>query len=216
MSRACFIDHGQEPNYDLLRRHNITECVMPSQNSHGGRPLSATLCEKVFQQLTAEGKNFVVSVHVAWNWNDGYETGAEFAEYCDAELKRINWQRNPKMVADIEKGGQTPPDELHWVDYLVSFCERWRQLRPTRPTDITFEGMQGGLFNGRGPAVAKILGANVGLIPQAYTGDERRMAEDVVSDDLLPYFPAHRTRLYYLAPPALNWNGYLWRMGLLT
>lgn len=205
--RACFIDHDQEANYTLLRKHKVDEVVYPSI----GENVNASLLEK------AKNQGFNASLHIAWNWTGGFSSGAKFAEYCDRELRRIAWLGNPKLVADIEKGAGL--DDLRYVDYVVDFCRRWRELRPTRPTDITLEGMQGGLFDGREVAVAKIINANVGMVPQAYTGLEQPRAEDVIWRNLAPYFPAHKLRIYYLprggAPP-MDWDGYLWRQGLLN
>ena len=203
--RSCFIDHNQEANYDLLKRHGITEILYPTRDS----PVNSNLCQK------AKDKGFNVGLMVAWNWLGGHPTGARFAEFCDNELKRIAWPGNPKLVADIEKGAGL--DDLRYVDYVVDFCRRWRELRPKRATDWTLESMQGGLFNGRGQAVNAIIAANVGIIPQYYTGDERPMAQDVAFRDLTAYgFPSHRIRGFYLAKDLpINWDGYAWTQGKL-
>lgn len=203
--KACFVDHGNEANYDLLKRHGVTEVLYPTQNS----PVSAALCQK------AKDKGFDVSLMVAWGWTGAGTTGKSFAEFCDRELKRIGWAGNPKLVADIEKGAGL--DDVRYVDYVVDFVTRWRQLRPTRATDWTLESLQGGLFNGRGQAVAAIVQANVGIVPQFYTGDERPIAADVACKDLLAYgFPQHRLRGFYLARDLpVGWDGYAWSQGKL-
>src|SRR5581483_3217382 len=53
------------------------------------------------------------------------------------EGSRIGWMGNPPVCLDIE---------VHDISYVLGCLRRWRQLRPTRETDWTLEGMQGGLL----------------------------------------------------------------------
>lgn len=203
--RAVFAEHEQDVDLNKLRRYGITEIVVPTQDS----PLANA--DKL-QYLKDQG--FKPTLFVAWNWFPGL-SGTQFAEKCDAELKRIGWGGNPHLQADIEKGAGV--DDSNYVDYVVSFVRRWRQLRPTRETSWTLESMQGGLFNGRYAAVQAILASAVRVVPQFYDGTMKASAQDVALKDLMLYgFPAQLIRGYYdaAALPA-NWDGYAWTSGRL-
>lgn len=203
--KACWIDHGQDADITKLKRHGIDEILVPTQSS----PIAnAGSLERL------KNAGFKVGLFVAWSWRPGV-TGAQFAEFVDRELKRVGWLGNPKVQVDIEKGAGL--HDANYVDYVVAFMRRWRQLRPTRETDFTLEAMQGGLFNGRGDAIEAIIEANVRIIPQFYTGDMQPMAQDVALKDLLLYgFPIDRIKGYYDgARLPLNWDGVAWTQGRL-
>lgn len=203
--KACWIDHGQTVDAAKLRKHGINEVLVPTQDSPAAN-------KTYLEAVNALG--FKVGLFVAWSWFPGL-SGKQFAEKVHSELLRIGWNGNPKVQVDIEKGAGL--HDGNYVDYVVAFMRRWRELRPTRETDFTLEALQGGLFNGRGDAVQAIIDANVRIIPQYYTGDMRPIAADVALKDLLLYgFPGERIRGYYdgaRLPEA--WDGVAWSQGRL-
>jgi hypothetical protein len=206
--RGCFIDHGNSADFNLLRKHSIDTVLIPGEESPIANPTS-------IKAIYDAG--FAVSVMFAWNWHGlGAGSGAEFAKYASNRLKEVGHPAvNPSVVLDIEKGAGV--EDWEYVDWVVAALKEWRKLRPTRQTHWTLEAMQGGLFNGRNDAVEAIRAANVGIVPQFYTGSEYPMAADVALKDLLLYnFPSERIKGFYLARELpLNWDGYAWTQGKL-
>lgn len=211
--KGCFIDHEQEPIFERLRAHGINECLIPGEHSPAANP-------EWVRRMDAAG--FKVTVMFAWNWFGGFSTGAKFAEYASERLKQIGYAGapgspavNPEVMLDIEKGAGL--NEFNYVDWVVDCLTRWRQLRPTRATTLSLEAMQGGLFKDRPDKVLKVLSLVGGIIPQHYTGGEKRMAEDVTLKDLEDVgFPRGRIRGFYLARELpMNWDGYAWTQGKL-
>ena len=205
--RGCFIDHGNEPNYDLLRRRGINEVLIPGENSPMANPVKVK---------EAYDRGFKVTVMFAWNWTGGFATGALFARWCHERLKTIGHPAvNPEVMLDIETGAGL--NQFNYADWVADCITEWRKLRPQRATYLTLESMQGGCFNGKAAQQAKVISGFQAIIPQYYTGDERPQAGDVALRDLLLYgFPYQMLRGFYLARDLpINWNGYAWTQGKL-
>lgn len=206
--KACWIDHGQDVIHERMAKHGVTEIVIPGEESPLANPAKV-------KELADRG--YKVTVMFAWNWHGyGFRPPEEFARYCSERLKAIGHPAvNPDVLLDIEKGAGL--NEFTYVTWVIRCLEQWRKLRPTRGTNLTLEGMQGGLFNGRAADVAKLLNMVGAIIPQGYTGDERLMDVDTNRLDLANNgFPHSRIRHFYLGKDVpLNFDGILWRQGLL-
>lgn len=209
-ARATWVDVGNDANYDLLSAHRITA---PYYASHDPRVTSDYL-----EGVRARGLE--PGLYFSHHWRP-QDDGPAFAGYIDGELRRIAWAGNAPVAAEIEKGSGL--GDANYVDFVVAFVRRWRELRPARRLDWILEPFQGGLFNGRGDAVSAIAGANVGIFPEHYGGAMQPFAADRVLLDLLLYgFPMQRTAGVYDAArvgtpgsPLINWEGYAYTMGRL-
>ena len=164
MTRSVWIDHGNDPAYAKLQAHGISEVVFDIRDPRLTKPY--------LQMVTAKG--FKPGVYAAWNWQPTLD-GAEFAEWVDAKLKPLNISQNtPSVHLNME---------THDVPWLLACLRRWRELRPTKRTLWSMEGMQGGLFSAAD--VATLNGLNLLYGPQCYTGDMTRMESATVVLDLV-------------------------------
>jgi hypothetical protein len=77
------------------------------------------------------------------------------------------------------------------------------------------ESMQGGWMDDE--MVAAVLKARIRVVPQAYTGDMRPIAQDAALRDLLRRgFPETSISLFYdAAALPLDWDGFAFTMGRL-
>lgn len=192
--RAVWVDEDSDANYDKLRAHGITAPYY----SHRDTRVTASYLESV------KAKGFAPGIFSAWNWFEDL-TGPQYAEHLSNELKRINWKGNAPVLVDIETKD---------VAYILSFFKRWRELRPTRKTDWTLEGFQGGLFTGN--SVGQIIGANVGVCPQLYAGNMTPLEHSPIIDLLIQGFPGSRLfGVYDAARLPTRWRGYAFTSGRL-
>lgn len=192
--RAVWVDEGSDANYDKLRANGITA---PYYSHRDPRVTSAYL-------TSVRDQGFAPGILSAWNWFPD-DTGAEYAERIDAELRRINWPGNPPVLANIE---------THDVGYIIAFFARWRQLRPTRKTDWTLEGFQGGLF--APSAVSQINAANVGIVPQLYAGNMDPLPHSPIIDMLMAGFRCDQLKGFYdAARLPYRWDGFAFTAGRL-
>ena len=195
-NRAVWIDAGNDADYAKLRAHGIDSPYFDIRDSRVTRAY--------LEGVQAEG--FAPGVYAAWNW---YPTlgGAGFAVQLSGLLVGLGAPPGfPKVCADIE---------IHDVGYILAFLKRWRKLRPMRVTDWTLEGFQGGLFTANDTLA--IAAANVGVIPQTYTGSmEPQDVARVVLDLAFHSFPPARISPFYDAArlPA-EWSGYAFAQGRL-
>lgn len=192
--KAVWIDNGADPNYDKLRAHGIDSAYFD--------PRDPRVTAGYLDVVRANG--LAAGLYFAWNWYPNM-TGAWFATKVDQELRRIAWHGNAPVCLDIE---------THDVSYITGCLERWRQLRPTRQTDWTMEGMQGGLFSPQ--AVSEIVAANVRLAPSFYGGDMSPLGHSVILDLLMAGFPGDRIiGMYDAAALPYRWTGYAFTQGRL-
>src|SRR5688572_16463474 len=164
MLKAVWIYHGHDLDPRKVARYRVED------------PYYSALHPRLTQALP-DGRHFLAGedekvtgkpgIYFAWNWFEQMAAGT-LAERISNELKRIGWTGNPALCIDIEKGHGL--HDGNYVDYVVAFFKRWRQLRPTRVTHWTLEGFQGGLFNNRFDAVQELIAAKVTVVPQAYEG----------------------------------------------
>jgi hypothetical protein len=150
--RAVWVDRGNVPNWDLLRKHHITWVFI-------GLDEPQAFVAKQVAEIKARG--LVAGVHAAWNWYPGL-SGAAFADKVDALVRAAVPAATPLHPrAQIN-------DETHDPARIVAVLRRWRQLRPTTATSWTCEGHQGGWFT---PELVKtIVETKTRVVPQAYTG----------------------------------------------
>lgn len=208
MSRAVWVDAGNDADYAKLKRYGITEPFYDVRDPRVTKPY--------LQDVRQRG--FDPGVYGAWNWigasTPGYSptSGYDFAEWLSAKcapLFKSTAPGFPKVCADIE---------THDVAYILAFLKRWRELRPHRVTDWTLEGYQGGLFNAQ--ARIAIAASGVGVVPQAYTGGmEPFDAVDVVCDLWRCGFAARGVSVFYDAAtlrPETVWSGYAFTQGRLA
>jgi hypothetical protein len=155
--RSTWVDSGNDPAYGLYPRYGIT---VPFFDPRDPR-VTASYLDGVLAhpQITQCG------IYTAWNW--GSFSAEEYAEWTDAQLRRINWQGNAWVFLDIEKGHGV--NDSNFVSYAAAALKRWRQLRPSRKTWWTLEGMQGGLFSGNQATTIDKL--NIPICPQFFMGD---------------------------------------------
>lgn len=151
-----------------------------------------------------KGHGYGVGIYTAWNW--GNWTGPEYAAWTDAELRRIGWQGNAAVCLDVE---------THDIaGYVIPCLQHWRQLRPTRQTDWTLEGMQGGLFSRE--QVGLVMKANVRLAPSFYGGNMQPLDHSVTLDLLMAGFPGYAiVGMYDAARLPYRWTGYAFTQGRL-
>lgn len=194
MAKAIWVDEGNDAAYAKLAAYEITA---PYYSLRDPRVTSHYLDN-------VRNVGFKPGLYVAWNWYPTLD-GPAFAVKLDAELRRIAWRGNPPVCVDIE---------THDVGYIVSFFQRWRQLRPTRPTAWTLEGMQGGLFDSA--SVAAIYAAGVRVAPQFYDGNMGALGHSVILDLLIAGFPGARIDgMYDAARLPYSWRGFAFTQGRL-
>lgn len=201
MKRAVWVDAGSNVDKAKLARYGIDS---PYFDPRDPRVTPAFLD-------TVKAQGFKPGLYFAWNWYP-VTTGAAFADTVDAELRQLGWAGNPPVCIDIEKGdGLT---DTNVVAYVVSFFQRWRQLRPKRETDYTLEGFQGGLFTPA--AVRAIVAANVQVCPQFYAGNMSALGHSPTVDLLMAGFPGERLDgMYDAAALPWRWRGYAFTQGRL-
>lgn len=203
MKRAVWIDYQQAVNFKKTNRYEIHDPYFDGRES-----LTPEFLDEVNAEV--EGKP---GIYMVWN-HYPQQTGDQFAEQCDRRLKEIGWQGNPALCADIEKGHGL--HDTNFVDYLMRFARRWRQLRPSRETHITIEGLQGGLFNQRFSDVDWLNRSGIKIVPQGYTGSMVPHRAGVVQD-LMDYgFVRETICMFYDAAIVQEpWDGFLFTQNRL-
>lgn len=199
--RAVWIDNGSDPDYARLARYGITAPYFDPRDPR----VTPTYLDGVKAHGVSPG------IYFAWNWYTP-RPPAVLAQTMSDDLKRLGWAGNPPVCIDIEKGHGL--DDTNVVAYVVAFFQAWRALRPTRPTDYTLEGFQGGLWSPQ--KVKQLVATNVGVCPQMYDGAMRPLAHDVTLDLLIQGFPGERLAgMYDAAALPYNWRGYAFTQGRL-
>ena len=197
--RACWVDYGNDADYVKLHEHGITEPIYDIRDPRITKPYLDNVVNLGFQP----------GVYAAWNWDETKNmSGPEFANWVDAKVKPL--QRSATFPSVHLN------DETHDPVRIIAMLERWRNLRPSKRTVWTFEGMQGGLFT---RAQAKVLNAtNVIYGPQCYTGQMERMESSTVVLDLVTHgFIGSRIQPFFAANVLGNWwLGTAYTQGRLT
>lgn len=165
-------------------------------------------------------------VYFAWNWYPNL-SGRTLADVVSHELETIiegleakaidTPAAFPAVCANLEDDANLQGDA--WVDYVVAFCQRWRQHRQKRVTDWAFSAHKAGLFASRPSAVSAISSAIVGVVTELYAGanyypqDGVRLALDLVQVG----FPASLIHGFYDGAKPLPewWDGYVFTQGRL-
>lgn len=201
--RAVWVDANNDPNYGKLAASGITAPYFDPRDPRVTAPYLAA----VAGHAGISG----VGIYFAWNWYPTL-TGAEFAEEMSATISQLGVGGNVAICIDIEKGfGLT---DTTYVPYVVACLQRWRELRPTRVTSYTLEGMQGGLFDK--PSVQAINAAKVKVCPQMYAGDMTPLPHGVTLDLLMAGFLGTRQYgMYDAAALPWRWRGFAFTQGRL-
>lgn len=169
-SKSVWIDNGSDPNYALLAKYNIKVLFFD--------PRDPRVTASYLDSVKAQGGIEQCGIYTVWNWQPEFSDPVKYAEWTDQQLLRINWAGNPWVFLDIEKGNGV--NDQNFVSYAISCLTRWRQLRPSRTTYWTLEGMQGGLFSGN--QANQIESKNVRTYPQFFAGNMTPHTECCVID----------------------------------
>lgn len=201
--RAVWVDAGSDPDYAKLSHYGISAAYFDPRDPRVSRDYLAAAAE--IPPLRSVGLYF------AWNWYPTL-TGAQFAEKVSGTLDNLHVGAKVAVCLDIEKGSGL--DDATYVPYVLACLARWRELRPTRLTSYTLEGMQGGLFDKA--AVQAINAAKVRVCPQFYTGSMEPLAHGVTLDLLMAGFVGTRQfGMYDAAALPWRWRGFAFTQGRL-
>lgn len=203
--RGVWVDIGNDPTYSLYGRYGITA---PFFDPRDQRVTAAYLDGvKAHPGITTCG------IYTVWDWDSAFSDPKKYAEWTDAQLKRIGWRGNAPVCLNIEKGANGVGDG-NFGSYVVSCLKRWRELRPKRDTWWSPPGMQGGLFS---PSqVEAITDTKVVTTPQMYTGSMVPLAHDVTIDLLIHGFSGTLLDgMYDAAALPFNWRGFGFTQGRL-
>lgn len=196
--RGVWVDEGNDADYAKLKALGLAPW-------YAIRDPSVTA---PYLQAVAD-RGFPLGLYIAANWTPELD-GVAFAEHADAELKRVGWRGNPPLCLDIEHAALGDD----FAPFLVACLSRWRTLRPTRPTWVTIDGMQGGQFTP--DDVQAIIEANIWLAPQFYRGDMSPLPHSPVIDLLMAGFPGVRIDgMYDAARLPYRWRGFAFTQGRL-
>lgn len=187
--RACWIDAGSDPDYPKLAANGITWPYFDIREER----LTPDYLDAVRGHAGIEG----VGVYAVASWYPS-ATPEGFANIADQRLRQIGWRGNPAVMFDIEVADL--------VAYVLACLGAWRQLRPTRTTDLTIEGHKGALFNAADVinTVAKVRY----VVPQCYDGAMNPWDTwAIVADLWAAGFPPAKTCPFYDAAHLLPWWG---------
>lgn len=206
--RACWIDEGNNPDWDTLARHRITALFFHMFDER----VTQHYLMHVRSRTTATGSPYGAGVYVAWNWPQAVGLdGTGFAEMVSARLSEIvpvtSAQNFPKVQLNVE---------LHdplWIQHMVV---RWRELRKYRDTSWTMEPMQGGWMSPN--MVQAVISRRIRVSPQLYYGDMAPADEpSVIADLTVRGFPRALISPHYdaaLLPQ--GWDGFCFTQGRLS
>jgi hypothetical protein len=175
MSRAVWVDAGNDPDYAKLADNGITWPYFDIREQR----LTDAYLDAVRAHPAIDG----CGVYVVASWLPGF-TGPQLAEWTDARLRAIGWLGNPPVMFDIEG------TQFDVQGYVLPCLRRWRELRPKRITDLTIEGHKGSLFT---PAdVINVVAKVRWVVPQCYNGamtqvwDSAAMLHDLTAHSFPP------------------------------
>lgn len=198
--RNVWVDAGNDPDWEVVEKHQATGLFWDVREE---RLTPAYLAD-------AFVRGYDVGVYVVDNW-DGWKglAGSTFARRMHERVEQVAGEAGPsfpRVQFDLER---------HDPTWILACLQEWRRLRPRQNTSWTFEAMQGGWMSD--DFVRGVLGCRVRLVPQAYTGDMRRFAEDATLRNLTRRgFPEGVISLFYdAADLPLGWDGYAFTMGRL-
>lgn len=196
--KALWVDEGNDPNWAAVEKHGIEQLYFSLQDPR--------VTKTYLQSVAAKG--FGIGVYVVSGWQGfNQPSGALFADAVANKVAAIRMSNvSPRVQLDVEQ---------HDPQFVIDMLAQWRKRMPWQATSWTMESMQGGWM---GPdLVAAVINARVRVVPQAYTGDMRPIAQDVTLRDLLKRgFPEHIVTLFYDAKNLpLEWDGFAFTMGRL-
>ena len=165
---APWVDEHNDPDYPTLRKIGSTHVFRSLRDPKTTR--SALLADKA--------AGFATGVYIVSSWYPNLSPRA-VADLGNQLLKSVDGgtPSDPVVCWDVETKD---------VPYVRTLFRRWKSHRPTRVTDWTLEGHQGGIFK---PAdVAELLKTvDRYWVPQCYNGamtevwDTLAMARDLTA-----------------------------------
>lgn len=191
--RYLWVDTKQDVDWVKGPAHQITGYFFPVNDP------AAEVRRRIADVLNHKTRP---GLYMAWNWSEfSGLNGVGVANKMHTLVTERTVGVAPKVQFDIE---------AHDPQLILDCLRRWRQLRPTQDTSWTMESHQGGWMSPE--FVAEIVRLRVRVVPQAYIGDMKRVAEDFVLRDLLKRgFPEGLVSLFYDAaqlPAGGGWDGY--------
>jgi hypothetical protein len=200
--RYLWVDGGNDAAWHLLAENGVDGEFYP-----GNDPI-----EDVARRLEASrARGHKGGIYVGWNWPGVPTTGAGFAEWT-YELVRNVEQLLPFKSTAYPKVQFN--HEEHEPDKILAMIRRWRELRKTKDTSWSPEGMQGGWMSST--FVQGVVAAKVRVVPQCYNGsmtlayDSLAVARNLTArgypDALIsPFYDAAKLPTY--------WNGFAFTQG---
>lgn len=197
--RAVWIDAGNDPDYVKLTANGITAVYFDIRDPR----------LNIAYFTTQRAKGFAVGVFADPSWWPS-DSGPQFATRVSRLLDGLGKAPAPAYIAvclDME---------THNAGFLLGALRQWRKHRPSRVTDWTLEGHQGGILT-----PAQWLSASQlvrYIVPQCYNGavsetwDSFSMANDLYSHgcpfgDIRPFYDAAHLPEW--------WDGYAFTQGRL-
>ena len=202
--RWIWIDAGNDAAWHTLAEHGIA-----GEFYCGEDPVA-----DVARRLEASrAHGHVGGIYVAWNWANIPQDGGGFAEWTHEYVQEV------EALLPV-KSGSYPKVQLnhegHDPDVILDMLHRWRQLRPTKDTSWSPEGMQGGWMSGLFAAEVKNL--KIRVVPQCYNGAMTQVWDSLaVARDLTKRgFPDALVSPFYDAAHLPEyWSGWAFTQGRL-
>jgi hypothetical protein len=194
--RALWIDAGNDPHWAKMDQFDTLYFALNDPR----------VTKQYLQGVASKG--FGVGVYVVTNWAGfNQPSGANFANAVADKVNTLRMSNvSPRVQLDAEQ---------HDPQFIIDMVTQWRKRLPYQATSWTMEAMQGGWMTDE--MVAAVLAARIRVVPQAYTGDMRPIAQDAALRDLLRRgFPETSISLFYdAAALPLEWAGFAFTMGRL-
>ena len=199
--KAVWVDEGNDPNLPVIDKAGIDQLYFSLQDPR------VTL-EYLNRYV---GKGYGVGVYVVSNWG-GYQglSGADFAKKVAAQVRKIRVSNvQPRVQLDMEQ---------HDPDYVIQVLDQWRREPGMKwqATSWTMEGLQGGWL-AQPSLLQAVIDNRIRVVPQAYTGDMKRISEDLIYKDMRNAgYPDSIISLFYDAKDlGIGWDGWAFTMGRL-
>jgi hypothetical protein len=199
--KYLWVDSGNDPDLAKCVKHGIDGLFFDMFDTR--------LSENYLKTYVESG--YKVGIYMASNWSQfNLLLPSEIANAVFTRAKKIGGKSFgpdfPKVQFDMEEKNPVR---------ILNTLKEWRILAPKHSTSWTMECFQGGWMSDE--FVKGILSTKVRIVPQAYTGDMRDFAEDMVLRDLLRRgFPENIISLFYdAADVPLGWSGFAFTQGRL-
>jgi hypothetical protein len=195
--RYCWVDAGNDPNYDKGDLHSIEGWFMPLWDA---RTTKGRL-------LDIQARGFSPGVYVGHGWVS-IDDPQQYADRVYAEYQRV-FVPYLRLQVNLEQ---------HEPEKIAQTLEALRAKKTGMQLSWTLEGMQGGWA---GSIAARVQAAKVRVVPQSFWGASGRIdgryAEDMVLRDLTRRgYSESLVSLFYDAKALpRDWQGFAFTMGRL-